>query len=294
MRRLAVIALFALGGCKATNDYLRKPLYLGPTDPMAKVIDGINENNSRVPSLWSHGDFEASIVDHGKKNFINGTINLIYRRPNELLLVAKKDVAGRVFEIGSNNDRYWLLVHGDVDTMWWGTHSRVADVDATQMPINPELLLDVLGVGVIETNLKQPPVPVMRFNNDADAYMLLWNMPSSDRWTAQREVWYDRSTKLPVKVILYDANGRAVLRADLSKHKALSDPAIASNAVEPPMVASMYRLYFPDTGSTMSFELDEVATHRDAVPNDKTFSFPTAERAGVSHMKQVDEHAAMR
>jgi len=47
----------------------------------------------------------------------------------------------------------------------------------------------------------------------------VWNVRVPDRYVAQKEVWYDRKTKLPIKVLLFDPNGRVVLRADLSKHK---------------------------------------------------------------------------
>ena len=50
----------------------------------------------------------------------------------------------------------------------------------------------------------------MRFNNDAWAYMLVWNKPLRDRWAAEKEVWYDIVTKLPKLVLLFDANGRVL------------------------------------------------------------------------------------
>jgi hypothetical protein len=48
----------------------------------------------------------------------------------------------------------------------------------------------------IPTNFLQQPSPVMLFNNDYDAYMILWTVMLPDRWVAQREIWYDRKTKL--------------------------------------------------------------------------------------------------
>ena len=50
-------------------------------------------------------------------------------------------------------------------------------------------MAQVLSIGLIDTNFLQPPVPVMRFDADADAYVFLWEVPAGDRWLAAREVW---------------------------------------------------------------------------------------------------------
>jgi hypothetical protein len=264
---------------------------------MNSVVAAINANNSRVPTLWAKGYFEANLVDRGRRQFVNGDINLIYRQPGDMRLVAKKDVAGPVFEVGSNAERYWLIVKGDVDTMWHGRHDASPSSSSKELPIQPELMLEVLGVSTIDPNFKQPPVPVMRFNNDSDTYTFVWNAPLPDRWVATKEVWYDRATKLPVKVVLFDANGRVVLRANLSNHKPVGD-----GGADAPKVATGYKLYFPDSGTTMSFELNELALQRGqgdkAVPNDRSFLFPR--EPGVNRIIDVDSaderpsHAASR
>lgn len=284
-----ILVVIGLTGC-ISNAPATRTAYTGPTDPMAKVVEDVNANNSRVPTLWAKGYYEANIVDHGKKYFVNGDVNLLYRQPSDLRLVAKKDVAGAVFEIGSNAEQYWLIVKADVDTMWHGRHGGEQANESQRMPIQPELMLEVLGVATIDTNFKQPPVPVMRFNDYADAYMFVWNAPAPDRWVATKEVWYDRASKLPVKVILFDANGRVVVGANLSKHK----PAGADDASAAPKVATRYDLTFPDSGSSMTFELNELLPRRGNVPNDKSFLFPS--EPGVNRIIDVDapEPAAPR
>jgi hypothetical protein len=266
----------------------QRKMYLGPTEPMRDVVQAINQNNDRLPSMWSRGYFEASIVDRGKSHFVNGDLLMLYRRPDDLRIVGKKDIAGTVFEVGSNRDRYWLRVGGDADTLWHGAHANVGNVDPKQIPIPPALILEVLGIGSIDTNFREPPVPVMRFNNDSDAYMLLWTVPLTDRWAAQKEVWFDRSTKLPQKVLLYDANGRVVLLADLSDHKPVEVAGVPED--QWPKVAAKYRLYFPDTDTTVSFELDRPLLKSGAAPNDRSFAFPE-EGGGANQVINVDEPA---
>ena len=64
----------------------------------------------------------------------------------------------------------------------------------------------------------------MRFNNDADVYMFVWSIRGIDRFIAQKEIWYDRATKQPRRVYLFDDNGRVILRAFLRNHAPLEVP----------------------------------------------------------------------
>jgi hypothetical protein len=165
--------------------------------------------------------------------------------------------------------------------MWWGEKANFDPGKAKDIPIRPDLLIDVLGVLDVETNFKQPPVPVMRFNNDADAYMFTWNAPLADRWIAVKEVWYDRQTKLPKTILLFDENGRVVVRAWLTKHRAVEG--------QRGQIASQFDLYFPENKSQLSFHLtdvrDKLQKGRVTIPNDASFAFP--EEPGVANLIEI-------
>jgi hypothetical protein len=120
----------------------------------------------------------------------------------------------------------------------------------------------------------------MRFNNDEDAYMLVWNKPLTSRWVAEKEVWYDRKTKLPKLILLFDANGRIILRAYLRDHQDVPETG--------GKIATSYDLYFPENKSRMSFRLTDVKPYitnkRLRIPNPGSFAFP--EEPGVK--KQIE------
>ncbi|HVT88291.1 MAG TPA: hypothetical protein VHD56_05530 [Tepidisphaeraceae bacterium] len=280
--------LFVLNGCTITNE--RQPArYFGPTQTMQQVIATVNANNSLIPTLHGKGSFEATIKFEGESHYVNGDILLLYGQPVSLRLVGKK-VTNNVFDIGSNGDIYWVIAYPPVDKMWWGHHDRprVADVE---LPISPQSLVEVLAVQSIPIDLLHEPAPVMRFNNDYDAYMIVWNELLSDRWIAHKEVWYDRKTKLPMNVLLFDENGRVVVRAYLSKYKPVEIEGAPKE--RGPMVATYFQLMFPDTGSKMTIDLsDHVALKFKNAPTGASFVFP-GENAGISHMKSLDAKAPM-
>jgi hypothetical protein len=170
--------------------------------------------------------------------------------------------------------------------MWWGSYASLDRVHTKEIPIRPDLMLEVLGVNDIDTNFKQQPAPVMVFNNDADSYMIRWQVTAPDRWIAQKEVWYDRKTYLPTHVLLFDENGRIVLSAYLSQHQKVRTDDVPED--QWPKVATNYRLFFPDTQSRIALKLNEVESSHAGAPNEYSFQFP-GDKAGVEKIISVDE-----
>ncbi|MEO6437215.1 MAG: hypothetical protein ABIP55_15850, partial [Tepidisphaeraceae bacterium] len=241
-------SILLLGGCRPIQPGVKK--YTGPTESMSEVFHAINENNRKLPTLFaSIREMEASIVDdRGKRHdeVLGG--RLLYQAPSKVLVIGEKPVVGDVVRLGSNDEQYWLVAKSPgPDTAWWGWYRHLGKPCAQPIPIRPDLVLEVLGITTLNEDFNQLPAPVMRYNNDADAYMFLWNAKLPDRWIAVKEVWYDRASKRPTRVALFDANGRPVLHAFLARHK----PVKLDNVPERewPVVAVEYRLFFPDSGS---------------------------------------------
>ena len=287
---ISAMSLVALAGCchcpPATGN--GQP-YMGPTEPMARVVAQINSNNEKIPSLWSSLYYKANIIDDKKQaHFVNGEGTLLYRQSMDLRLIGRKDPAGTIFDIGSNSNQFWLRVIPELDTMWWGTYRTLENVDPDHLgiPIRPDLVLSVLAISPIDTNFRQQPAPVMRFDSQQRAYVLLWVAPLPDRWIALREVWYDMNTLHPKLVLLYDQNGRVALRADLGLFKQIE---VAGQPKEKwPWIAGDYKLAFPETGSTMELTLsDDSVLRHGALPMDKSFAMPSPDNADVSHVIEV-------
>lgn len=267
----------------------RPTAYFGPTEPMVDVVNAINANNRKLPTLWaSIREMEASIVDdRGRRHdeVLRGTV--LYRSPREVSLVGTKDPVGAVVTIGSNRDTYWLVAKDPgPDTAWWGRYEHLGSDCAQPIPIRPDLILEVLGVSAIETDFSALPAPVMRFNPQADAYMFVWVGKLPNRFVATREIWYDRKTKRPTRVALFDEHGRTILSAFLSRHVPVEVPGLPE--AEWPTVAGEYRLFFPDSGSRLRLAMGDVKLSNRGAPNDKTFTF-VPQRAGVSKVIQLDE-----
>jgi hypothetical protein len=307
MRSLCLILFLGvpgvlLAGCKSTivdPPPTTRP-WTGPTQTMAQVVQEINANNLKLPTLWAKHYFEATIVDDKRQgHFVNGDGAILYRSPQAargqgMQVVGNKPAFGQIFEIGSTEERYWLKVASpDLDTMWYGSYRHLGKPCVQKVPIQPALVAEVLGIGVFGTNFTEFPAPVMRFNPDEHVYTFVWVVPQANpsRLAAQKEIWYERATKRPTKVILFDENGRVQLRANLSGHQQVDVQEENLPAERRPWVATQYRLYFPENGSKMSFDLSDVRLNKGDVPTRRGIVFPgeKPEDAGVSKVIQLDK-----
>lgn len=277
-------------GCCPTKPLETNASWRGPTDPMAQVVAAINRDNHAISSLWARHYFVGNVIDdRGKTHFINAEGILLMSKPASVRLVAKKEF-GTIFDLGTDGQRFWMSVPVEVDTMWWGYNRNIGKPCSRAIPIQPEGILEVLGVGEFDADLKHAPVPVMRFDAERDAYVFLWSRPLTDRWVATKEVWYDRTTKRPVRVQLYDLDGRVALRAELSDFKQVELPGEAAKAGWPWM-ATTYRLFFPDSGSKITISLSDMhlRSEEGGVPNARSFVMPNPEQAQVAKVVQIDE-----
>jgi hypothetical protein len=254
--RWLALLLLSIAGCPPRPD----GIYRGPTQSLDQVVAGINRNNRALPTLWARHYFEANIVEKSAEGqtttFVNGGGALMVLKPRDFYFTGGKEGTGvRLVEMGSNNSEFWLTIP-QRNTIWHGRHRPATRPTAANMPLRPDLVLEVLGIGDIDANLVAEPAPVLRFNNDERVYMIVWQARGADRWYAVKEIWYDLATLLPLKVLLFDGDGRVVLRANLSKHQSIALEGIPQDAW--PKVATDLRLFFPQTRSTLWLELSSV------------------------------------
>ncbi len=276
-----ILAALLIAGCAPKNPP-RGPIgYFGPTDPLPVVLAQIRANNAPIRSLWTRHDFEATVYDEQKKShFVSGDGTLLFRKPRDLRIDGNKDIAGNIFQLGSNGDQFWAKVAAGTDTLWVGQYKNAGKPCMKDMPVRPDLIMEVLGVTDVPENLLADPTPVMRFNNDTDTYMILWVARGSTQLNPVKEIFYDRVTKLPTLVLVFGNDGRVALSAKLSKHK----PVETTSA----KIATHYELFFPETKTKLIFDLRDISTSHNGVPADRSFRFPAIpEGFKVEHVDEA-------
>ena len=87
-------------------------------------------------------------------------------------LTAKNELR-RLFEMGSDGQQFWLWEKHE-QMFWWGDFSAVGNLDSAEIPVRPDMVMEILGVRPVDPMLLHEPTPTMRFNNFGDAYMVDW------------------------------------------------------------------------------------------------------------------------
>jgi hypothetical protein len=273
MRRASCLVMVMMLGLTACHEPAPVSVgYYGPTLPLDQVVAGINQNNSQIPTLWSRQRFEAKIVDREKNTAtrIDGYGNLLYTAPNEMKLTAKDEVTD-FFEMGSDGRRFWFWDKQN-KVFWWGDFATVGSADTSDIPVRPDMVMEVLGIRPLDPSLLDQPVPTLRFNNVADAYVVDWSSQQGDRWAVVKEIWYDRRTLLPQRVLLFDPAGRVTMWARLGNYQPVKNA----------MVAGRYELFFPYTGSTIRFDLSDITLSYHGFPNSASYRMPDPASLGQS------------
>ena len=293
---LPIVALCALITCAGCGPKIRKAnrtnkFYDGPTQSLGDVVTRINANNDRLKTLYLTHDFAAQIVEKTKagktrKTDVDGRGVIMYQAPDNLYMNGRHPLAGKIFEIGCNPEAYWLGVPQEkVDTVWHGRMEHLGKPCAQPIPIRPDLLMQVLGVSTIDPNLARFPAPVMRFNNDEDAYMLTWIAPDVDRFIAKREVWYDRKTMYPRLVNLFDPEGRILVSAYLSEHRRVKVDGVKE--ADWPFIPGKYELLFTADRSRMTIKVEDAYLRYKGAPDPRVFRLPNLDSYATQN--QLDE-----
>jgi hypothetical protein len=257
--------------------------YYGQTLSLEELVGRINENNQKISTLWAREHFEGTIVDRAdnKSAHIDGYGALLYTGPDQMKLTAQNEFVS-LFEMGSDGKQFWLWEKHE-QVFWWGDFSSAGNLDSAEIPVRPDMVMEILGVRPVDASLLREPTPTMRFSNFSDAYMVDWQQPAGDHWTVVKEIWYDRRTLLPQRVLLFDGQGRVAVWARLSDYLRMKMPS--GDPDQWPWVAGRYELSFPYSGTTISFELSDVSLSHNGFPNAATYRMPDPETLSQSGVR---------
>lgn len=244
-----------------------------------QLIEKINANNERIPTLWARTSFDAEIHDtqSGKTTRVYADDGYFqYRAPDEISIRASKVGVGLVLDVGLNHERFWLaaLAPGP-DTMWWG-YTRSSMVKS-EIPIRPQDVLQILAISPISSS--GPDVPGLSFDARKNASILSWYRRTPGGFGVIRQIAYD-SEAMPRHVRVFDADGHLAMQAELSKHRNVEGASADAK------VATNYDVYLPASRSSMVLRLRGMQISHGTAPNDASFKYP--EKPPVAKVIRVD------
>jgi hypothetical protein len=305
------LLLVAAAGCNFGKrpPAVEVPVYEGPLLGVAEVVRALSQGAAPVRSVWARHDFSVVALDErGRERRLDGDGVLMLRKSaggvagvtgmtgvgvagvgvggvgvTELKLTGSKDVAGPVFDLGVNRERSWLTFFGDIDQMVWLSNGAEIETRSGEVPIRPDMVPEVLGLGDWRTDLAAFPSPVMTYDAKLDQYVLTLIEPSRDgaTLTTRRQVWVDRASLQIRRIVLFGPDSRPAAVSELTEWKPLAG---TSGLVPHDVVVS-----FPQSKANLRLRLRDVRASRNGLPSDLSFRFPT--KPGVSKVVELGNSA---
>lgn len=242
---LAAITLPCVSGCSWL--YQRPPHPLPPVFTQKPTLDelvaAVNRNSSQIQSFSTH---QASISVPGVPTLHDTSV--VFERPRRLRLTAGMDLMGTEFDLGSNDELFWVWVrHNQPPAIYFCRHEQFATCPLRDaLPVDPNWLIEAFGV--VEFSLHDRHQGPFTLSNGALEVRTTRQTPDGP---ALKRTVLDPRTACVLEQHVYDAQNRLVASAVARQHR--RDPL--SGLIMPKTVD----LQCPLAGFTMTVNLGNVA-----------------------------------
>jgi len=165
-----LVTLFCGSGAHCVGQY--SPMWPAGGTPAPQVLSGgatvpqimqvVNDNTARVQSLTTSN---ATIKAAGMPTTLRGSIAL--ERPRRLRIQAGLALTGPEVDIGSNDELFWIwMQRNQPPAVYFCRHDQYsASAAHQQMPIDPEWLIEALGLVTFDSEAEHQGPHVRRDGN---------------------------------------------------------------------------------------------------------------------------------
>jgi hypothetical protein len=144
---IALLAATAASGCRALGVSQPRPELVPPvaTLPVAQMVEDHNRNAAQVRSL----EAEPSVsIRSGRMGGGTASGRMALVRPRDFRL-SLDSMRGRVADIGSNNDEFWVWSSRSEDKEYYVGHYDANGETSSELVLKPEWIIEAMGLRVI-------------------------------------------------------------------------------------------------------------------------------------------------
>ncbi|MEW6250700.1 MAG: hypothetical protein AB1716_08620 [Planctomycetota bacterium] len=255
----ALLSVMALGICGCPPDGGRGLAPFPPPD-RATALASINENLARINQpVRLSGNVTFRFRDaEDKSRSVSEDANLEFIGPRSLLLEVRA-LTGKVAELGSNNEQYWVYVDlPDYRKLWWGTWAALGPQTERRLPVPPNELLDALLLRPLPLMAEGGLAPLLR-TADGDFRLLYIRLGADRQPIGWREVRLDdRPPWQPREIIDRTPEGTVLMHALLSDYKRIGDDG--------PYTPRRYIVRWPLDEAELRLDISRARFRPDAAP----------------------------
>jgi len=217
----AVLAacLAAIAGCGRPTGGFEVPQ---PVDdrPMREVIARVNANAAgadftiRIGGVLATGEMPEP--SGGNRRFEARGVAL-FRKPRDLYL--RLQPTWGTLTAGSNDEAFWVWEQFQESRYYWGRHEDVDETDDLDIPLRPDHLVEVLGLGDLPIDTTGPLGPVFWVGSTRYALLFMAEDDAGQRYLTKK-IAIDRSPPYLVRSVVYFApDGHPLVIAGLSDYR---------------------------------------------------------------------------
>ena len=233
------------------------PRVLSPTPALDEVIQAVNHHASQIHNVTTNN---ATLSGPG---FPSLRANLAYEKPRRFRMRAETGLTGPELDLGSNDELFWIWVRRNEPPAVFFCHHADYAVHRHQMamPIDPEMLVEVLGVTELDPALPhQGPFP------RHDGRLEIRTIRETPQGPATKITLVDASSALVVGHALFGPDGTLMASATASDHR--RDPL---SGIYWPRVID---LSCPPAQFALRVEMDDVRINRLEADRSALFAMP--------------------
>jgi hypothetical protein len=213
-----ILCASAASGCMLMNkcpwwgtSAAKPPVVLGPNASLNDVISAVNNNNAQKRSLVTT---DARINIEGVP--VSLSSNIAWQYPRNYRAVGKA-VLSDEFDIGSNNERFWVWIKQDpANAIYFGRHEQYETSPVRDsFPIDPNWLIESMGMVVFQP---QPMEQHTLHSQTADGHWKIETKRQTPLGTYTKYTTVDGKTACVLRQELINPSGRLVASADSLSH----------------------------------------------------------------------------
>ena len=214
LARLALLfmVVLLLSACKSTQPTDPRDGHIANTPTYESLVNHHNERVKKFRGINAGGSIEMRWTDDDGDHFESCLAEVWIKLPDKTAMNIQK-LGERLMWLGSSGDDAWVMTFSKEEKVLYvyGNDERREEDSPTRLPIEPSLLLKMLGLSKI-TIPENAKSKLVDFDAKRDAWIL-----SIEEQHKQRSLrlYFDREKKLPIRIEYLSADGKIQMYSEL-------------------------------------------------------------------------------
>ncbi len=221
---MGVLLFLIFSGCEPQKQIRPLPEPLSADQIMVQYHTNIE---NIPPFMASLKKWEVNVIDENRKthNYKESSGKVFYRPPGEVggaaMVYLQADATlGAAFVIASNQKEYWIYSKNPQQNFaQWGKYEHLGKPCAENMPMNPQILLEYIGLCPLSPDPNQAIDPV--YDPQTNSFSFLDT--GEDGVYLKRKIGFDRYTYLACEIIEFDPAGKILIQSTLTEYQSLEN-----------------------------------------------------------------------